>query len=143
VVLQECLVNITKSLDFSIYLILPATLWFGSIQPLTETSTRNVPGGKRQPEHEVDFSQPSGPPWPLVGQLYLCLLFLIEWSVGIHFISGEDIFIVFHIICVVVIHVPFGSFVTVKHLLSSLTLLTPCSAKVKKCGSLPPLSHMS
>jgi hypothetical protein len=35
-----------RSLDFSIYLILPAALWtLGSTQPLTGMSTRYIPGG--------------------------------------------------------------------------------------------------
>jgi hypothetical protein len=39
-----------RSLDFSIDLILPAALMaLGSIQPLTEMSTRNLPGGKGRP----------------------------------------------------------------------------------------------
>jgi hypothetical protein len=36
-----------RSFDFSIHLILPAAQWpLGSTQPLTEMSTRNLPGGK-------------------------------------------------------------------------------------------------
>jgi hypothetical protein len=39
-----------RSLDFSIDLILPAALMdLESTQPLTEMSTRNLPGGKRRP----------------------------------------------------------------------------------------------
>jgi hypothetical protein len=41
-----------SSLDFSINLILPAAL--GSNRPLTEMSTRNLPGGKGRPEREAD-----------------------------------------------------------------------------------------
>jgi hypothetical protein len=40
-----------RSLDFLIYLILPA---LGSTQPLTEMSTRNLPGGKGRPVRKVD-----------------------------------------------------------------------------------------
>jgi hypothetical protein len=40
---------------FSIDLILPAALQpLGSIQPLTEMSTRNLPGGKGRPERKAD-----------------------------------------------------------------------------------------
>jgi hypothetical protein len=41
--------------DFSIYLILPAALrpW-GWTQPLTEMSTRNLPGGKGRPARKAD-----------------------------------------------------------------------------------------
>jgi hypothetical protein len=39
-----------KSLDLSIDLNLPAVLWpWGSTQPLTEMSTRNLPGAKGRP----------------------------------------------------------------------------------------------
>jgi hypothetical protein len=40
-----------RSLDFSIDLIIPAALWpaLESTQPLIETSTRNLPGGKERP----------------------------------------------------------------------------------------------
>jgi hypothetical protein len=40
-----------RSLDFSIYLILPA---LGSTQPLTEMSTRNLPRGKGRPARWAD-----------------------------------------------------------------------------------------
>jgi hypothetical protein len=43
-----------RSLDFSIDLILPAALALGSTQPLTEMSTRNLPGGKVRPAHGAD-----------------------------------------------------------------------------------------
>jgi hypothetical protein len=44
-----------RSLDFSIYLILPEALWPpGSTQPLTEMSTRNHSGGKWRPVHTDD-----------------------------------------------------------------------------------------
>jgi hypothetical protein len=37
------------------YLILPAALWpLGSTQPLTEMSTRNLPGDKRRPARKAD-----------------------------------------------------------------------------------------
>jgi hypothetical protein len=35
------------------------TMSLGSTQPLTEMSTRNLPGGKGRPAHEADTSQPS------------------------------------------------------------------------------------
>jgi hypothetical protein len=41
-----------RSLDFSIDLIIPAALW--STQPLTEMSTRNLPGGKGRPARKAD-----------------------------------------------------------------------------------------
>jgi hypothetical protein len=43
-----------RSLDFSIDLILPATLALGLTQPLTEMSTRNLPGGKGRPARKAD-----------------------------------------------------------------------------------------
>jgi hypothetical protein len=45
-----------RSLDFSIYLILPAALCMalGSAQPPTEMSTKNFPGGKGRPAPGAD-----------------------------------------------------------------------------------------
>jgi hypothetical protein len=45
-----------RSLDFSIDLILPAgrTMALELTQPLTEMSTRNLPGGKGRPARETD-----------------------------------------------------------------------------------------
>jgi hypothetical protein len=42
------------SLGFLIGLILSATLTLGSTQPLTEMSTRNLPGDKGQPTRKAD-----------------------------------------------------------------------------------------
>jgi hypothetical protein len=44
--------------DFSIDLILPATLWPQGWQPLTEMTIRNLPGGKRQLAHKADNLTP-------------------------------------------------------------------------------------
>jgi hypothetical protein len=65
----------------------------GSTQPLVKMSTRDVPGGKggrcvrlRTYYHIVPMSRnvealtlldPSGPAWPVVGDLYLYLLYFI------------------------------------------------------------------
>jgi hypothetical protein len=43
-----------RSLDFSIDLILQPHRGPGSTQPLTEMSTRNLPGGKGRPAHKAD-----------------------------------------------------------------------------------------
>jgi hypothetical protein len=44
-----------KLLALLIDLILPAALWpLGSTQPLTEMSTRNLPGGKGRPARKAD-----------------------------------------------------------------------------------------
>jgi hypothetical protein len=46
---------LVKSLDFSFDLILPAALMaLGSTKPLTEMSTRNLPGGKGRLAHKAD-----------------------------------------------------------------------------------------
>jgi hypothetical protein len=43
-----------KSLDFSIYLILPAALWpLVSTQPLTELSARNLPAANGRPARKA------------------------------------------------------------------------------------------
>jgi hypothetical protein len=48
-------VRVPDEVDFSIYLILPAALWaLGSTQPLTEVSTRNLPGSKLRPVRRAD-----------------------------------------------------------------------------------------
>jgi hypothetical protein len=39
---------------FPIYLILLAALWLGWTLPLTEISTRNLPGGKGRPARKAD-----------------------------------------------------------------------------------------
>jgi hypothetical protein len=52
---QRLLVRVPDEVDFSIYLILPVALWpWGSTQPLTVMSTRNLPGGKKRPARRAD-----------------------------------------------------------------------------------------
>jgi hypothetical protein len=44
-----------RLLKVSVHLILPAALWaLGPTQPLTEMSTRNLPGGKKRTAREAD-----------------------------------------------------------------------------------------
>jgi hypothetical protein len=44
-----------NEVDFSMYLILPAALWpLRSTQPVTDMSTRNIPGGKEWPVRKAD-----------------------------------------------------------------------------------------
>jgi hypothetical protein len=69
------------------------TMALGSTQPLTEMSTRNLPGGRIRPSHRADnlaaicepnvwkcesfnLSQPKGPPRPVQGKLYLFIMAL-------------------------------------------------------------------
>jgi hypothetical protein len=48
------------SLDFSVELILPVALWpLGSTQPLTEMSTKNLPGVKGDRRVRLTISPPS------------------------------------------------------------------------------------
>jgi hypothetical protein len=46
-------VRVPDEVDFLIYLTLPAALW-PSTQPLTEMSTRNLPGVKKRPARRAD-----------------------------------------------------------------------------------------
>jgi hypothetical protein len=44
-----------RTLDFSIELILAATIWpWGSTQPLSEMNTKNLPGVKGWPARKAD-----------------------------------------------------------------------------------------
>jgi hypothetical protein len=74
-------------------------------------------------------SQPNGPPWPLAGQLYLLTL-LFNRMASIFFV-GENTFIVFHIIYVVVIH-----FVAYP---CAFWIICNCEATVKSTESIDPM----
>ena len=66
----------------------------GSTQPLVKMSTRNIPGGKggwcvsqttyrhivpmSKKSRSLNFLDPSGPAWPVTGELYLYLCITIK-----------------------------------------------------------------
>jgi len=79
----------------------------GSTQPLTEMSTRSISWVERQPVHKSDtlppscaivknsgslnFLEPSAPPRPVTGLLYLYLLLPISDGPSIFCLSGDKV----------------------------------------------------
>jgi hypothetical protein len=90
-------VRVPDEVDFLTDLIIPAALMaLGSTQPLTEMSTRNLPGGKKRPARRADnfaaiyepnvwkcaslnLSQPWGPPGYVTGIILKFYFVICAW----------------------------------------------------------------